>query len=176
MNQAMKSLRRLPMLNILLSLIAASLLCANVPAVAQTKDAEELIRALKPKPLMRGLRVEDAPKPSTDITINFEYNSARLSGDSIQQLVELAKAFNDPALARFRYKIVGHTDGVGSDVYNMELSKRRAAAVVNYLSSQQSVKATQLLSEGKGKRELKFPAEPENAANRRVEITLVDQL
>ena len=172
----MKSLLRLPMLNTLLSLITASLLCANVTAVAQTKDAEELIRALKPKPLMRGLRIEDAPKPTTDITINFEYNSARLSGDSIQQLVELAKAFNDPALARFRYKIVGHTDGVGSDVYNMELSKRRAAAVVNYLSSQQSVKAAQLLSEGKGKRELKFPAEPENAANRRVEITLVDQL
>ncbi len=172
----MKSLLRSPMLNTLLSLITASLLCVNVNAVAQTKDAEELIRALKPKPLMRGLRVEDAPKPTTDITINFEYNSARLSGDSIQQLVELAKAFNDPALARFRYKIVGHTDGVGSDVYNMELSKRRAAAVVNYLSSQQSVKATQLLSEGKGKRELKFPAEPENAANRRVEITLVDQL
>ena len=172
----MKSLLRLPMLNTLLSLITASLLCVNVTAVAQTKDAEELIRALKPKPLMRGLRIEDAPKPTTDITINFEYNSARLSGDSIQQLVELAKAFNDPALARFRYKIVGHTDGVGSDVYNMELSKRRAAAVVSYLSSQQSVRPTQLLSEGKGKRELKFPAEPENAANRRVEITLVDQL
>ncbi len=172
----MKSLLRLPMLKTLLSLITTSVLCISFTAVAQTKDAEELIRALKPKPLMRGLRIEDAPKPTTDITINFEYNSARLSGDSIQQLVELAKAFNDPALARFRYKIVGHTDGVGSDVYNMELSKRRAAAVVNYLSSQQSVKAAQLLSEGKGKRELKFPAEPENAANRRVEITLVDQL
>jgi outer membrane protein OmpA-like peptidoglycan-associated protein len=161
MSQAMKSLLRLPMLKTLLSLITASVLCISFTAVAQTKDAEELIRALKPKPLMRGLRIEDAPKPTTDITINFEYNSARLSGDSIQQLVELAKAFND---------------GVGSDVYNMELSKRRAAAVVNYLSSQQSVKAAQLLSEGKGKRELKFPAEPENAANRRVEITLVDQL
>jgi outer membrane protein OmpA-like peptidoglycan-associated protein len=159
-----------------MTIIMVPLLCANVTGLAQTKDAEELIRALKPKPLMRGLRLEDAPKPTTDITINFEYNSARLSGDSVQQLVELAKAFNDPALARFRYKIVGHTDGVGSDAYNMELSKRRAAAVVNYLSSQQGVKPVQLLSDGKGKRELKFPAEPENAANRRVEITLVDQL
>jgi len=176
MIQAMKSLLCVPMLKILLSVLTASLVCVNFTAVAQTKDAEELIRALKPKPLMRGLRVEDSTKPTTDITINFEYNSARLSGDSIQQLVELAKAFNDPALARFRYKIVGHTDGVGSDVYNIELSKRRAAAVVSYLSSQQSVRPTQLLSEGKGKRELKFPAEPENAANRRVEITLVDQL
>jgi len=176
MIQTMKSLLCVPMLKILLSVLTASLVCVNFTAVAQTKDAEELIRALKPKPLMRGLRVEDSTKPTTDITINFEYNSARLSGDSIQQLVELAKAFNDPALARFRYKIVGHTDGVGSDVYNMELSKRRAAAVVSYLSSQQSVRPTQLLSEGKGKRELKFPAEPENAANRRVEITLVDQL
>lgn len=172
----MRYLQPSTMLRTFLAVIAASLLCANFTALAQTKDADELIRALKPKPLMRGLRVEDAPKPTTDITINFEYNSARLSGDSVQQLVELAKAFNDPALAKFRYKIIGHTDGVGSDAYNMELSKRRAAAVVNYLSNQQGVKPVQLLSDGKGKRELKLPTEPENAANRRVEITLVDQL
>ena len=172
----MRYLQPSTMLRTVLAVISASLLCASFTALAQTKDADELIRALKPKPLMRGLRVEDAPKPTTDITINFEYNSARLSGDSVQQLVELAKAFNDPALAKFRYKIIGHTDGVGSDAYNMELSKRRSAAVVNYLSNQQGVKPAQLLSDGKGKRELKLPAEPENAANRRVEITLVDQL
>ena len=164
------------MISKLVTFVMVSMLSVNITALAQTKDADELIRALKPKPLTRGLRMEDAPKPTTDITINFEYNSARLSGDSIQQLVELGKAFNDPALARFRYKIIGHTDGVGSDAYNMELSKRRAAAVVSYLSNQQGVKPVQLLSDGKGKRELKVPTEPENAANRRVEITLVDQL
>lgn len=164
------------MKRLLVTAIATSTLCASVAALAQTKDADELIRALKPKPLMRGLRVEDAPKPTTDITINFEYNSARLSDDSIRQLIELAKAFNDPALEKFRYKIVGHTDGIGSDNYNLELSRRRAAAVVAYLSSQQGVKSAQLIADGKGKRELKFPNEPENSANRRVEITLVGQM
>ena len=172
----MKFTSRLPFISKFVSCVTVAILCINITALAQTKDANELIRALKPKPLMRGLRMEDAPKPTTDITINFEYNSARLSGDSVQQLVELAKAFNDPALTRFRYKIIGHTDGVGSDAYNMDLSKRRAAAVVNYLSSQQGVKPVQLLSDGKGKRELKLPTDPENAVNRRVEITLVDQL
>lgn len=164
------------MSKIITVMTAATLLVPAALVTAQTKTADELIRELKPKPLMRGLRVEDAPKPTTDITINFEYNSARLSGDSIQQLVELAKAFNDPALAKFRYKIIGHTDGIGSDAYNLELSRRRAAAVVNYLSAQQGVRTSQMLSDGKGKRELKIPAEPDNPANRRVEITLVDSL
>ena len=172
----MKQIIQLSTTIVLMTLVMASHLFTPISAQAQTKNADELIRALKPKPLTRGLRVEDVPKPTTDITINFEYNSTRLSEDSVQQLVELAKALNDPALARFRYKIVGHADGIGSDTYNMELSKRRATAVVNYLSSQQGVKPAQLLSDGKGKRELKFPTEPENAANRRVEITLVDQL
>ena len=172
----MKNTPRSSTVKILAALISVMLLGVVSPVVSQTKNADELIRELKPKPLTRGLRVENAPKPTTDITINFEYNSARLYGDSIQQLIELAKALNDPALAKFRYKITGHTDGVGSDSYNLELSRRRAAAVVNYLSTQQGVTTSQMLADGKGKRELKFPNEPENPANRRVEITLIDAL
>jgi outer membrane protein OmpA-like peptidoglycan-associated protein len=144
------------------------------PTIAQVKSAEEIVDALKPKPLtrgLRGLRVEDEPKPTIDLTINFEFNSAKLSSDSQSQLSELGKALNSSELSPYRIKVTGHTDGVGSDSYNMDLSKRRAAAVVNFLSSQLSVSASRLISVGMGKRNLKFPEDPENGANRRVEIT-----
>jgi outer membrane protein OmpA-like peptidoglycan-associated protein len=34
-----------------------------------------------------------------------------------------------------RIKVTGHTDGDGSDEYNINLSKRRAEAIVNYFAS-----------------------------------------
>ena len=143
---------------------------------AEVKSAEEIIDALKPKQLtrgMRGLRVEDAPKPSTDLTINFEFNSAKLSPDSLEQLQQLATALNSEEILPYRIKVTGHTDAVGSDAYNMDLSKRRAQAVVSYLSSQLGVSVARLSSAGMGKRALKLPDDPGNGANRRVEITQI---
>ena len=149
-------------------------LCGGVSA--EVKTAEEIIDALKPKQLtrgIRGLRVEDAPRPSTDLTINFEFNSARLSPDSLEQLQQLATALNSEEILPYRIKVTGHTDAVGSDAYNMDLSKRRAQAVVSYLSSQMGVNISRLSSAGMGKRALKLPDDPENGANRRVEITQI---
>ena len=169
----MRYLQPSTMLRTVLAVIAASLLCVNFTALAQSKDADELIRTLKPKPLMRGLRVEDAPKPSTDLTINFEFNSAKLSPDSLEQLQQLATALNSEEILPYRIKVTGHTDAVGSDAYNMDLSKRRAQAVVSYLSSQLGVNLARLSSTGLGKRALKLPDDPGNGANRRVEITQI---
>ena len=149
-------------------------LCSG--AIAEVKSAEEIIDALKPKPLTRGwrgLRVEDAPKPSTDLTINFEFNSAKLSPDSLEQLQQLATALNSEEILPYRIKVTGHTDAVGSDAYNMDLSKRRAQAVVGYLSSQLGVNVSRLSSTGMGKRVLKLPDDPGHSANRRVEITQI---
>ena len=152
--------------------------CFSSTINAQVKSADEIVDALKPKPLtrgLRGLRVEDAPKPSIDLTINFEFNSDKLSADSQSQLAELGKALNSAELLPFRIKITGHTDGVGSDAYNMDLSKRRAATVASYLSNQLNVNSTRLVSSGMGKRALKLPDDPDNGSNRRVEVTQMGQ-
>jgi outer membrane protein OmpA-like peptidoglycan-associated protein len=157
-------------------ILTISLLSLCSSAIAEVKSAEEIIDALKPKPLtrgIRGLRVEDAPKPSTDLTINFEFNSAKLSPDSVEQLQQLATALNSEEILPYRIKVTGHTDAVGSDAYNMDLSKRRAQAVVTYLSSQLGVNIARLYSAGMGKRALKLTDDPENGANRRVEITQI---
>ncbi len=112
-------------------------------------------------------RIDEA----ADVTINFEFNSAKLSPDSQEQLSELAKALNNPELKDYKFKITGHTDAVGSDAFNLTLSKRRAGSVLDYLASRYQVSVSRLVADGMGKRLLKYPNDPKNGGNRRVEIT-----
>ena len=140
---------------------------------AQVTSASEIINALKPKPLNRSLKVEDIPTPKIDLTINFEFNSARLSSDSQSQLAELSAALTSPELVEYHFSIIGHTDAVGSEAYNLKLSKQRANSVVQYLTSRYGIKANRLLADGKGKAQLKVPDQPESGTNRRVEIVNV---
>jgi OOP family OmpA-OmpF porin len=46
--------------------------------------------------------------------------------------------------------VVGHTDSVGTDDYNLKLGMRRAEAVKQYLTSQ-GVEASRVYSDSKGK-------------------------
>ena len=69
--------------------------------------------------------------------------------------------------------IVGHTDSVGTDAYNLDLSQRRAQAASAYLQSL-GVPASRLHAVGKGESE---PIQPNDtdagrAQNRRVEIAI----
>jgi outer membrane protein OmpA-like peptidoglycan-associated protein len=140
---------------------------------AQVKSAEEIVNALKPKPLTRGLKVEDIPPSKIDLTINFEFNSAKLSSDAQAQLSELGKALADQSLEELSFSVIGHTDGVGSDSYNMKLSKQRADSVVKYLNNRYSVSLSRLRSDGKGESHLRLPDQPESAENRRVEVVAI---
>jgi OOP family OmpA-OmpF porin len=66
--------------------------------------------------------------------VTFELNSAELIADSRPLLARVAAD-----LAKYpnlRIEVQGHTDGSGSDRYNMQLSQRRAAAVRDYLVGQ----------------------------------------
>ena len=69
--------------------------------------------------------------------------------------------------------IVGHTDDVGSDAFNLDLSKRRANSVKNYLVSKGVVDAM-VTTDGKGET---MPLVPNDSAenratNRRVAFTI----
>ena len=69
--------------------------------------------------------------------------------------------------------VVGHTDADGSDEYNYNLSRQRAASVARYLSSQQ-LAGDRFSVEGRGEREpiatnASFSGKQKN---RRVEITI----
>jgi outer membrane protein OmpA-like peptidoglycan-associated protein len=68
-------------------------------------------------------------------------------------------------------KVVGHTDSVGSDEYNLDLSQKRASSVAGYLLGQ-GVAPNKVTSEGKGESEPVADNETEEgrAKNRRVEL------
>ena len=66
--------------------------------------------------------------------------------------------------------IVGHTDSIGDENYNLALSQRRAEAVKEYLVSTYSVDPLRLITIGRGESELLDPGNPDNPINRRVEF------
>jgi len=103
--------------------------------------------------------------------ILFPFNSTEILPDGKANLQELANSLqkypNSDVL------IVGHTDSVGTDAYNLDLSQRRAQAASTYLQSL-GVPATRLHAVGKGKTEPIQPNDTEagRAQNRRVEIAI----
>lgn len=99
----------------------------------------------------------------------FEFNSAQLTPFGLKVVDEYVKALKDPQLNAFSFRIVGHTDGVGSDWYNDELSRKRAQTVRNYMVAH-GVDPMKLDTEGMGKRELKNRDDPSSAENRRVVV------
>ncbi|WP_127115367.1 OmpA family protein [Shimia sediminis] len=67
-------------------------------------------------------------------TINFAFDSAQLDDQAraiLRQQADWIRQFPE-----VRFKVYGHTDSVGSANYNHSLGKRRANAVVRYLTSQ----------------------------------------
>ena len=74
--------------------------------------------------------------------ILFDFNSATVKPESMPTLEEIAKLLKgDPNL---RLLVVGHTDNVGTFDFNKDLSQRRAAAVVQTLTSKFTVDAKRL--------------------------------
>jgi OmpA-OmpF porin, OOP family len=75
-----------------------------------------------------------AAKPEAVIVLNnvfFDFDKATLKPESYPELNRVASFLNNQA--RVQIQIAGHTDSVGSEQYNLELSKRRANSVVQYL-------------------------------------------
>ncbi len=104
--------------------------------------------------------------PAVAITIEFDFDSATIRYDQQGKLASLAAAFQDPALAGTPFAVIGHTDASGSDGYNCDLSRRRAASVAQQLTLRYVV--LPLYRVGFGENVLKNPYDPRAAENRRV--------
>jgi outer membrane protein OmpA-like peptidoglycan-associated protein len=135
--------------------------------------ADDLVEALSPKPLTRGIRPRGsaATEPVyTDLPmITFEFNSADLRPEALEVLDQLAIALQSEQLGSSHFVIEGHTDAVGADSYNQELSDRRAQAVRAYLASR-DVDPARLEAIGKGETELLSPSDGAASVNRRVRV------
>jgi len=80
--------------------------------------------------------------------ILFDTGKADLKPESDPALQEVAKMLKGNAA--LKVYVVGHTDNVGGLAANMDLSKRRAASVVQSLTTKYGVSAAQLQSYGDG--------------------------
>lgn len=123
----------------------------------------------------RGIKISGELPPEVDLprinlTINFELDSAILTNEGMVALRSLAKALHDPRLSGMQFQVAGHTDGRGDNVYNVQLSERRATTVVEHLVNFYDVDPTRLSAIGYGMKNPVDPANVMNPLNRRVEI------
>jgi outer membrane receptor protein involved in Fe transport len=110
-----------------------------------------------------------APAVAHSYMVFFDFNKSDLTGQAVSIVDQAAK--NASATKVTQLTVTGHTDTVGSDAYNMRLSRRRAESVAAELEKQ-GIASSEIEIIAKGKRDLLVPTgdgvrEPQN---RRVQI------
>ncbi len=105
-------------------------------------------------------------------TVLFPLNQAKLSADDKAKLDEIAGGVG--SLKRYFIAVEGYTDATGPADYNLQLSRRRADAVVQYLAADKNVDFNHIHTIGFGDAK---PADPgknrdARAKNRRVEVQI----
>jgi len=103
-------------------------------------------------------------------SIYFNFDSAHLRPESDPTLAEIARILHSHS--SWKLNVGGHTDNIGSDNYNLDLSKRRAEAVKEALETRYHVARERLNPSGFGAAQ---PIESNKtvegrARNRRVEL------
>jgi outer membrane protein OmpA-like peptidoglycan-associated protein len=102
--------------------------------------------------------------------IQFDFDQATIKPESKPTLDEIAKLLAEqPDL---KLDIVGHTDGVGTEAYNLDLSNRRAGSVVAALVGTYGIDQGRLSSRGAGMSQpiASNDTDEGRAKNRRVEL------
>jgi len=107
--------------------------------------------------------------PAVIATVYFAVNSATLTQTASTQLDQAA--INLHKQASLTVEVAGHTDSRGPDAYNVELSKRRASSVNNYLLKK-GITAGRLniIAYGESRPAASNDTEAGMAKNRRVEL------
>ena len=133
-------------------------------AIAESKQLEEQLAELKAKQTERGFEL-------TLQDVLFELDRANLKPGAMRSLTALIEFLRQNPDQRIA--IEGHTDSLGSDSYNLELSERRADAVRDFLERNR-ISPDRIATQGLGEA---YPiASNETQAgrqqNRRVEIII----
>ena len=112
-------------------------------------------------------------KPSIDLEITFEFNSAVISSRATPQITALGEALTSADLKGHTFILAGHTDAKGTETYNQGLSERRADAVKRFLLERYGIETGSLVTVGYGKMQLKDSDNPFAGENRRVQVVNV---
>jgi len=113
--------------------------------------------------------VAPAPAVAHSYMVFFDFDKSDLTSDATA-IVDQAAKNAGPAKAT-ELTVTGHTDTVGSDAYNMRLSKRRAESVAAQLEKD-GIPSSEIAIVAKGKRDLLVPTKDgvREPQNRRVTI------
>src|ERR1700742_2276839 len=195
-----------------ITICAALSMTAGLAFAGDNVSSDQIIHALQPKPLTRGLSI-GAPqvdpsvkakevnfvqsirnrktrslslgereeiaeiastKPKIDLEIHFDFNSADISKDSMASVQALGDALSDSKLRGSTFVVAGHTDAVGGEQFNQELSERRADTIKHYLIDHYHIASSDLVTVGYGKTKPKNAADPNDGVNRRVQVVNMD--
>lgn len=128
-----------------------------------------------PRPMVA--QAQPQPKPASDMCsgvlrlrgVNFDFDRAEIRPDARPILDQAAQRLRQCGAERLQ--VEGHTDSIGADAYNQDLSERRARAVRDYLVSK-GVVGGRISAVGFGEsRPISTNDTPEGRAlNRRVEV------
>ncbi|MCU0598293.1 MAG: OmpA family protein [Desulfobacterales bacterium] len=143
---------------------------AGLNLTADIRDADKILKDLGAKKTDIGYDL------SLSGDILFDFDKWDIKPEAESELMKLADALNK--LGEKHVAVEGHTDSVGSDAYNLELSGKRAQSVKSWLIIKGGVSKAKISAQGLGESKPVAPNvktdgsdNPEGrASNRRVEI------
>lgn len=111
--------------------MAAAAVERTVAAPAQTLTLQQLLSSSRPP------------------VVHFAFDKADLQEGDLALLDEIATVLTDRT-PQAGILVAGHTDGIGAEGYNEQLSQRRARAVVDYLTQERQVAPGRFQIQGYG--------------------------
>jgi outer membrane protein OmpA-like peptidoglycan-associated protein len=112
-------------------------------------------------------RTQDVLTATFKSDVMFDFDSAMLKPGAFAEIDRIAGVLNQ--FPQTVVRVEGHTDSKGSEVYNQELSERRANAVKNALV-QRGVNPQRVVALGYGE---SMPISSNDALNRRVNVVII---
>ena len=119
------------------------------------RGAYAAVDIIEVKPMVQNMVTVNADEMAKSMTatghialygILFDFNKAEIKEESQATLEEIAKLLKSESSLALH--VVGHTDNVGSLAFNLELSKRRAEAVVAVLTKKFAINPDRLTANG----------------------------
>ena len=127
------------------------------------------------QPLVIDIALQPIAKNATAVLDNifFEFNKSDINQRSYPELDEVVNFLKENP--KIKVEISGHTDNVGEETYNQQLSLKRAQSVVNYFLSK-GINSSQLTQTGYGSQRPLRPNDTEanRQVNRRIEFRIVE--
>ncbi|MCB1431133.1 MAG: OmpA family protein, partial [Alphaproteobacteria bacterium] len=156
-------------------------------AEADEADLEDVLTAPPRRKISRRYTVEEVEN-SPDLrdavarieidTVKFGFGESFVPEEEVDSLDRIAEIMEKVLAANPGevFMIEGHTDAVGSDSANLELSRERAKAVKEALVTYYVIPPENLKTVGFGEKYLKIPTEDAEAENRRVSVARITPL